>query len=177
MDTATLLRILAGCARREICRYFLPNSCIASTAISMDVLQHYGRSSRPWEVCVRVQAPPHYHIELGCAPPGSLNAVGGHLVVLVEEAFLLDSSLGQVTNSFPEVRVPPVFVGQLLLPGSPLRNEYSFILPSAHLHYSAQFMSVDFRSSPDWGPSPERNRVTAAVIRWIDGYCAVHGIT
>ena len=59
MDTQTLLRIYAQCARREISRYFLGNSCIASTAITMDVMSHYGRGSFPWEVCVHVTDSKH----------------------------------------------------------------------------------------------------------------------
>jgi hypothetical protein len=138
MDTATRFRILSNCARREICHYVIAESCIASTTISIDVLQQYGRSGSPWEACDRIQALLHFHLEPDCASSASLNAAGGHLIVLVQEAFLLDSLLAQITDSFPDVLVPPAFAGQLYPSGSPLRDHHTFVLPRAHKHYSAQ---------------------------------------
>jgi hypothetical protein len=138
MDTATRFRILSNCARREICHYVIAESCIASTTISIDVLQQYGRSGSPWEACDRIQALLHFHLEPDCASSASLNAAGGHLIVLVQEAFLLDSLLAQITDSFPEILVPPAFAGQLSPSGSSLRDHYTFVLLGAHKHYSAQ---------------------------------------
>jgi hypothetical protein len=47
-------------------------------------MSHYARQARPWEVCLRVASPPNL-IELGCYQPESVDEVGGHLVVLVED--------------------------------------------------------------------------------------------
>lgn len=176
LDTKTLLRIFAGCARREISRYFVPKSCIASAAITSDVMAHYQRAARPWEVCVQLMSPP-YHIELGCYPSDSADDIGGHLVVLVEDAFLVDASLGQVTDANPALRVPPVFVGELMPPSGPLRDLYQFSIPGAVLQYEARSMSTDYRASLDWGPSPEREAARTAIITQIEGYCRLHSIS
>lgn len=171
MDTKTLLRVFGGCARREIRRYFLSKSCVASTAAAMDVMEHYGRDSRPWEVCARVVVPP-YDIELGCYPAGSEETVGGHLVALVEDAFLVDASLGQVNDRTEVPIAPSVFVGELLPPGAAVREKYEFKIPSGTVSYRSRPMSRNYRSLPDWGPSPERDYVKAAIIRQIEGFVA-----
>jgi hypothetical protein len=137
-------------------------------------MAHYRRLARPWEVCVHVLSPPN-HIELGCSPPESADAVGGHLVVLVEDAFLVDASLGQVSDAHPDIQLPPVFVGRLA-PG-PLREVEEFQPPGARLRYQARSMSTDYRISPDWGPSPEREAARTSIIAHIDEYARRQGIT
>ena len=175
MDTQTLLKIYAGCARREICRHFPGNSCIASTAITMDVMSHYGRASLPWEVCVHVTDSKH-NIELGCHPPASEQQVGGHLVAVVQGSFLVDASLSQVTKAYPELEVPSVLVGELLPTGQPLQNSYRFRTPRAEVVYAAHRMSRDFRESSDWGPSPQRDEAASRIIDLIDQHGGQHGI-
>ncbi len=175
MDTRTLLRIFAGCARREISRLFLFNSCIASTAATLDVMAHYGRRARAWEVCARVMSPSEF-IELGCYPSQSEEGVGGHLVAIVDESFLVDASLGQLNDANPNIRVPSVFIGELMPPGPPTSSFYEFRVPGATLAYEQSSMSQDYRSSPDWGNSPEREAVRAAIVRQIDGFRASRGI-
>jgi hypothetical protein len=174
LDTKTLLRIFAGCARREISRLFLPNACIASTAITLDVMRHYGRNGRPWEVCLQILSAP-FHLEIGCYPPDSPDEVGGHLVSLVD-GFLVDASFGQITDANPAVKVPPVFVGELLPRDAPLRDAYQFHTPFGTLQYQSRSMSRDYHLSPDWGPSGEREAVCTAIITQIEGYCERNGL-
>jgi hypothetical protein len=169
LDTNTLLRIYAGCARREISRRFLPNSCIASTAITLDVLRHYGRIGSPWEVCLTFSSDA-IHLELGCYPPVVPRTVGGHLVCLVDDC-LVDASFGQITDANPTVQGPPVFVGELLPRGAPLQSIYEFHTPFGRVRYESRAMSLDYRTSPDWGPSPERDVVKAAILAQIEGFC------
>lgn len=171
-----MLRIFAGCARGEISRYFLPNSCIASSAITLDVMDHYQRPAHPWEVCVQILSPP-YHIELGCYPPESADTIGGHLVVLVEDAFLVDASFGQIKDANPNISGPPVFVGELMPPGGPLRDDYQFATPFGALQYEARAMSSDYRTSADWGPSPERRAARDSIIAQITGFSRLHRIS
>ncbi len=139
-------------------------------------MAHYARQASPWEVCVRVVSPPNV-VELGCYPPESTDAVGGHLVVLVEDAFLVDASLGQVTDANPAVRVPAVFVGELMPRGGPLRDVYQFPVPEAALQYEARGMSRDYRTSPDWGPSLEREVARTSIIAHVGEYARRQGIT
>lgn len=141
----------------------------------MDVLSHYGRASHPWEVCVHVMTGAR-HVELGCGPPESPSSIGGHVVAIVEEAYLVDASLGQVADQFPDLQVPQVFIGELLPRGAPLQNMYLFPIPAATVHYEARPVTTRYQSSPDWGPSPEREISTARIITQIDGYCQAHGI-
>jgi hypothetical protein len=97
--------------------------------------------------------------------------------VLVEDAFLVDASLGQVSDAQPAVRVPPVFVGELMPRGGLLREVYQFTTPEADLQYEARGMARDYRTSPDWGPSPEREAARASIIAHIDEYARRQGIT
>jgi len=175
MDTRTLLRLYAGCAREEISRLFLPNSCIASTAISLDVLTRYGTLARPWEVCLQVDDHAH-HIDLGCSPPSSSSEVGGHLVAIVEEAFLLDASLGQLSDRYPSLDLPAVFVGELLPRGAPVRSYYEFPVRRAMLRYRVRSIDGNYRGSPDWGESPERKETVERIVRRIDAYATDHGL-
>ncbi|MDB4880234.1 MAG: hypothetical protein JWL60_1680 [Gemmatimonadetes bacterium] len=79
LDTSILLRTFAGCAAQEISRYFASNSCIASTAITIDVMAHYGLQAQPWEVCLRLRRHP-YSSSVECHPPETPHSIGGHLV-------------------------------------------------------------------------------------------------
>jgi hypothetical protein len=148
--------------------------CIASTAITLDILESFGLEGHPWEVCLRLLRWPH-HLEIGCYPVESDDGIGGHLVVLVD-GFLVDPSFGQITDANPNVQVPPVFVGALLPPGAPLQSRYHFSTPFAELQYYARPMSKDFRTSLDWGPSAERDAANAAILNCIHAYCQAHGL-
>jgi len=97
-------------------------------------------------------------------------------VAVVEEAFLIDPSFGQITDLHPDILVPPVFVGELLPSGGPLRSRYEFSIPGAAVQYDAGSMASDYTASLDWGPSPERDAVRLAIINQIEGYCRVHGL-
>lgn len=96
-------------------------------------------------------------------------------MVLVEDAFLVDASLGQVSDAHSEIQLPPVFVGTLA-PG-PLHDVEEFRTPGAFLQYEARTMSRDYRISPDWGPSPEREAARTSIIAHIDEYARRQGIT
>ncbi len=141
----------------------------------MDVLAHYGRVAQTWEVCLRVDSE-KYHIDLGCSPPASPNELGGHLVALVERSFLVDASLGQLTDTHPDLIVPPAFVGELLPQGAPLRDCYEFRIPGVLLRYSSRPVSTNYKLLPDWGPSLERDTTRDRIISLIEAYCRRNGI-
>lgn len=168
MDTVTLIRIFAGCAAQEISRHFAPNSCIASTAITIDVMAHYGLKAYPWEVCLLVERHPD-SITVGCHPPETSDSIGGHLVALVD-GNLIDSSFGQIEAAHPTLKVPPVFVGKLLPLGAPLAEQYHFSTPFAEVYYRYRPITGDYRSSRDWDCSPEREVATMNIIRRIEGF-------
>jgi hypothetical protein len=117
-----------------------------------------------------------FHLELGCYSPTSSDSIGGHLVAIVN-GFLVDTSFGQVAEKNPGIQGPPVFVGELLPVGAPLAHSCAFQTPFAKLVYTSRPVSTNYRSSPDWGPSPERQAVIAAIIAQIEGYCRTNGLT
>ncbi len=137
-------------------------------------MRHYGRHGRAWEVCLQVLRPP-FHLEVGCHPSDSPDTIGGHLVSLVD-GFLIDASFGQIGDANPAVEVPSVFVGELLPQGAPFRDAYQFHTPFGELQYDSRPMSKDYRLSPDWGPSAERDAVRTAIITQIEGYCHLNGL-
>jgi len=53
---------------------------------------------------------------------------------------------------------------------------YQFLTPGTALQYEARAMSRDYRKSPDWGISPEREGAGASIIRHIEEYCRLHSI-
>ena len=55
-------------------------------------------------------------------------------------------------------------------PGAPFRDGYQFHTPFGELQYESRAMSRDYRLSRDWGPSPEREAVRAAILAYIEGY-------
>jgi hypothetical protein len=93
-------------------------SCIFSTAIVCDVLAHYGFDTRP----LRVQATvlPTKPRELGCTlgsngdgsrqPAAGNGKWRGHLVTLVDNQYIVDTTLDQVNDTEPHLRAEPVVI-------------------------------------------------------------------
>jgi len=175
VDTEALLRVFSGCASQEIHRFFSTNACIGATAITCDVMAHYGRVAEPWQVCLRVDHDV-CHLDVGCFPPSSESDMGGHLVVIVEDAFLVDSSFRQVRSACPRLRSPDVFVGRLQPHPPPLLELYAFATSFALISYRQRAISRDYRLLPDWGPSTEREAAAAAIVRRIDSYRTLSGV-
>lgn len=164
LDTVTLLRVYAPCAGKIIPRYFAAHSCIGSTAITIDVLSHFGLICKPWEVCLEVLYGKN-HIEIGCYPPESEGAAGGHLVAIAS-GHLVDASLGQLNNKVPGLTVPTVFVGEFRADTSDQRYK----TPFGALHYRSRTMTVPYDSSADWAPSAERTAARDDIIACIEWY-------
>src|SRR6266478_8795096 len=93
-------------------------SCIFSTAIDCDVLAHYGFDTRP----LRVQAtvlptkPREHGCTLGSNGDGSRQPAAGHgkwrghLVTLVDNQYIVDTTLDQVNDTEPHLRAEPVVI-------------------------------------------------------------------
>jgi hypothetical protein len=163
-----VLHAFAKCARPLISQSFFPNSCIASTAILIEVLAHYGFHGEPWEVCLTAAIPNEYGggnlREVGCVPARNANGLGGHLVARVEERYIVDASFGQVSELEPEAHLPLVFVGRV----DSAVDSRKFTVGKTEIEYRSRAIDSDWRNSPDWGPSPERDEVVKAIIAAID---------
>jgi hypothetical protein len=120
MDTKlTELTVFCHLANREILKFYGDRgSCIFSTAVVCDVLAHYGFDTRP----LRVQAtvlptkPREHGCTLGSDGDGSRQPAAGHgkwrghLVTLVNNEYIVDTTLDQVNDSEPHLRADPVVV-------------------------------------------------------------------
>src|SRR5687768_5103698 len=99
------VQVFAGCANFFLRRHFLPNACIAGTAITIEVMSHFGYPSEPWETCLKVDGD-GCHLNVGCFEPSDEHSVGGHLVAVVKRAFVVDASFAQVRVACPGLSSP-----------------------------------------------------------------------
>lgn len=171
MDTPTLLQLFAASAGSHILQSFLPNGCLAATAITIDVMGHYGRSAEPWEVCLQVDSD-ICRLDVGCFDPESPHDLGGHIVAIVDGAYLVDASFAQVRNACPALGAPTVFVGELRPAQPPPQDSYEFSTPWATVNYRGRLVFRDWRSLPDWRASPERSAAKRTIVSTIEECCA-----
>lgn len=145
----------------------------------MDVLTHYGFAATPWEVCLTVAIPNAQsggtEHKVGCTPSRGQNDIGGHVVARVNQTFLVDASFGQVSERSPSAALPPVLIGRMdtPLPGSV--EAYRFVVNGTLIEYRDRTMERDWRTSPDWGPSAEREDAVSSIVRLIDNYFTTTG--
>lgn len=191
-DLTTLARIYAGCARPQIVRYFLSNSCIASTAITIDVMLHYGFSANAFPVAGTIKNPMFVELEsrhgsprtldeqaiwqvnygavlltIGADPPSFPHGLGGHLVATVTDSFLVDASIDQATNTTIGLLLPQVFVGDMK--SASLGPAYVYKdVGGWQIAYISKPTTGDYTKSDDWGPSAERTAVVDSIISRID---------
>ena len=108
-------------ANRLIRRHYgRADSCVFSTGVNCDVLQHFGLEAEPLRVTATMFANDnireHYGCVLGSDGNGTrMEAAGegmwhGHLVGLIENRFILDSCLDQANTKNPWLEVTPLVV-------------------------------------------------------------------
>jgi hypothetical protein len=202
-DTASTARVLRGLvelARPMILELVYENSCILSTRIAIDVLDHFGIDAEPLVVratvsnavfarlCVEHGELPDgplmdrweqehgaWVLGLGVpAPPGTVplpRGWPGHLVAVVQRRLLLDLSLDQVNR--PERGIG---LGPLILPCRP--DFLAGRQPFATLPGGCLVLYDAFPDDRSWHNSPDRakgrwDRLTGAVIRKVRDYLAV----
>jgi hypothetical protein len=188
-----VVSVFAGCARAEILRLFLPNSCVASTRITIDVMTAFGLTARPLEVAATVHNSAYLLAEAAKGGPltddeeraafqisqaltlelgheKSPDGIGGHVVTIVDNAFLVDASLDQANRPEYRISLPSVFVGDMdnPLPGPAVAFRY--LVRDCGLEYRARKVERDFRSSADWKESPESREVVARIVARMTRY-------
>ena len=189
----SLLSRFSEVARPEILKDHLPNSCVASTWITIEVVRQFGFSATPLEVRLTVGnaeyrrlrdqhgRPPRTNEELvdwgnrhgawtiGVGWDQESGGIGGHVVALLEGRYLVDASIEQVTDASHEIVPPPVLWGLLdplfLYGQKPLqRMDTGGLFVEYILHPTA----VRYEQLPDWGHNPETDgaveRIVAACV-------------
>jgi len=185
---ARTISAYAAVARPIIRRDHLANSCIASTRITIDVFQQLGYHAEPLEVVVSVgdkayvrhwrkHGPPRSRedydhmvrttgaVVIGIGQDRSGDGIGGHVVAVVEDTWLVDASLDQVSR-MTRARIPPVFTCPILPEHRVYRvirevSDYLFV------EYVPHPTARDYRTSPDWTGTREIRAAVAEITKLI----------
>lgn len=80
--------------------------------------------------------------------------IGGHLVAVVEDTYVVDASLDQVADPPSGLVIPPVFVMRIDPRGIPYRILRE-VRDDLFVEYVQRPMLSDYALSPDWGRTPE----------------------
>ena len=180
-DVEDILGRFAEVARPEILRDHIPNSCIASTWITIEALRRLGINAEPLEVRLTVGnaaykrlvseigRPPQSEEELeewsnqhgadvvgvGFDPPTPGN-IGGHIVALADGSHLVDASIDQVSNPATGILPPGVHIGKVD-PGfrwgrRPLQQ---LDTDDLYIQYLRTVVPTPWKKNYDWGSNPE----------------------
>jgi hypothetical protein len=171
-ELAAFLSKFCLLANREILDFYgTRGSCIFSTAVVCDVLNHLGIASIPLRVTAAAFRPdPHKTgCVLGSEGDGTRRLAArrdhwyGHLVSLVEEKFLMDTTLDQMNDHHPEIGATPCVI---YLPGTEWNNEpgcWTGLLTmfgnGSTLRYSKFHRQNGWKSAGDFRPRRRREIV------------------
>lgn len=180
-----ILNILLDYGRQRILREWMPDSCIASTAIALDVLEYFSIPARPLPVVVSIFNPEAVQmLDKGITDMNEWNKVGawsvgvgmgerafrpdrwsGHLVALVDETILLDLSLDQASRTEKGIILTPTKAPMPddFFTGSPLVGELNGC--TVIYKYKA---NEEFRNAPDWKEKRRRRTAVYDIIGHIE---------
>jgi hypothetical protein len=185
-----IIELLVKHARPEILKEFREDSCIATTAIVLDILTHYGILAEPLAVRTLIFNKPFAdRIENGanwpkgdeihrwCEEDGSYSVgigVGtqqpgkwaGHLVVLVEKQFLLDLSIDQAARPKYNMVLEPICVeiDESFLTGKPRVIRHNQCVIRIEL---LRENSKGYITSPDWTFANRRRKIVTNILKKI----------
>lgn len=188
-----ILGTLARFGREQILKEWGPDSCIASTALAIDILKHYGIKAEAFPCTVMVfnavnnqkikeigrlpnaeesrawQDDGGWSVGVGFGSKGMAeNKWPGHLVVIVDDEILLDLSIDQATR--------PKHKMYLQAGGGGIPNFQEFYsgkevyVAEANdclLIYERKDQDA-YKKSPDWTERQRRERVLLFTIQEID---------
>jgi len=190
MNTEAVLQGLLKHARSEILKEFRADSCIASTAVGLDILTHFGILAEPLPVRTLIFNEPFvtrienegwptgqqvqnwseqdgsYSVGIGIGPQQP-NKWAGHLVILIEKRLLLDLSIDQATRPQYNMLLDPlcIEVDEQFLSGSPK----VFKVNQCVVRVDALKGNDGYASSPDWMFLGRRKKIVANTLRLIQG--------
>ena len=170
--TEAVLQGLLKYARPEILKEFRADSCIASTAVGLDILMHYGILAEPFPVRTLIFNEPFtsrlengqgwptgqqvrvwteedgsYSVGIGVGTQQP-NKWAGYLAILVEKRLLLDLSIDQATRPQYNMMLVPlcVEIDEQFISGSPK----VFKAGQCVVRVDALLGNEGYTSSPDW---------------------------
>jgi hypothetical protein len=186
-EILAVLQRFAKVAYPIIRESFRVDSCIASTAITINVLSHHGIKAIPFpcsvflmnakfvELVERLRRKPTpqefdeygaWTVGVGLAPPGV--KMVGHLVAMVEDKYLVDASLTQGNRPAKQIEVPPVLVARI--PRNFRRGKETFKvqgLLGTVARYESQFKNKVWMQSRNWTDRSDQvysvNKILAAM--------------
>jgi hypothetical protein len=193
MDKLKVLQLLVKHARPEILKEYRRDSCIASSGVGLDVLDHFGILGEPLAVKVMIWNPAFVkRIEAGHPFPkdraeldvwvkedGAWN-VGlglggdpepmkwpGHLVIIGERRYLLDLSLDQASR--PQHNINLDVLGAEITDDFLSGKEPRIVeIGGSIIRFIAWPDNLGYTNSPDWMFRTRRNRIVQRVIRSIE---------
>lgn len=188
MKTEMVLQGLLKHARSEILKEFRADSCIASTAVGIDVLSHFNIVAEPlavrtlifneqfanrlsnlksWPTKQQVEAwseeDGSYSVGIGVGTQQA-NKWAGHLVVLVEKQFVLDLSIDQASRPQYNIVLNPflVEINKDFFTGSPkVFNFNQCVIRIETLN------NKDYLLTPDWEFKNRRSNIVTSLIEVI----------
>jgi hypothetical protein len=187
MKTAIIIKKILQHARPEILKHFRADSCIASTAVGVDVLTQLGIVAEPLPVRTLIFNTPfanrlsdknftnYDQVENWTKEDGSYsvgigfgvqqpNKWAGHLVVLIEKQFVLDLSIDQANRPQYNIILEPfcVEIDEKFLSGSPK----VFKLKECIVRMDV-LTNNDYILSPDWIFSNRRKQIVNSTLKII----------
>lgn len=181
-----ILDLYKTVARREILKYFREDSCIASTRITIRVLNHYGYKVEPlpveceiynpkWVDCVMSGFHPPIQNELDlknwCERHGAWsvgigieqkNTIGHLIAILPRYNIIVDASLSQANRPAKNISLPPVFVGNLTA------SVWMYKINKCLVLYRPNTDNKSYLESPNWRYDSQTEEATEAIIKHID---------
>lgn len=190
MDLIKIIQSMARIARPKILNEFRADSCIASTAIGIEVLTRLGILAEPLPVRAMVFNKPFVAriektgifpqgdeiktwtdedgsyslgIGVGTQQPGKW---AGHLVVLVEKAYLVDLSVDQASRPQYGMTFEPfaIKVENSFFSGTPLVFGYN----DCTFRYDVIASNLAYQASPDWMFSGRRQNIVESTLSEMD---------
>jgi hypothetical protein len=172
------LKDFAIVANREIFKFCRNRaSCIFSTAVVCDVLTHFGMKSEPLRVTTGAFPDKGTGVILGSDGDGEKRPAAkpghwkGHLVSLVEDQYLIDTTLDQINRRGSCKVGKPVVI---YLPDTEWWEERPFsrdlrltgvlpLLPGLSVRYSKYHRQNGWKSAPDFRPGIHKTAVARLI--------------
>lgn len=176
-------------ARPEILRDHGPNSCIASTWITIQVMRRLGFTAQVLEVRAQVEnaAFAKLRARLGRGPSEDElrgwtekhgawtvglgygrtidDGIGGHLVAIVRESYLVDASINQANVPRHNIKLPATLWGPVS-PGFLSGEEVChYQLEGIVVKYERQDVENDYTTSCDWSHNPETDGAVERILQ------------
>lgn len=190
MTFEEILKVYSQIARPIILEYFRKDSCIASTRITVEVFSRLGFKATPLPCYVQIYNskfreiferekhwPTKEEMKKWITEGGWGISIGlgdhkgggyvGHLVAIVENKYLIDSSIDQAERPNKEIFLPTILVKEINRNFRRGKENHTIINDEGTVMvYEPRIKDRKWEVSPDW---TENRRHTPAVIRILAG--------